>query len=196
MKHVPIEFPRPDGAPELFDDVIRLRLWRSPDAAALIAMCNDHEIARWLDQMPQPYTIDHATYLISSCEASWREHGEDTPLAIADVATDEPIGQAVLFWDRADRGVIEIGYWVGPAARGRGVASRAVNLLCAWRFDELGYERVELRAEPCNIGSRRVAEKAGFSFEGVARSVKWHARTGERLDLAIYSRLPNDAVPS
>lgn len=195
MTSVPVSFPRPSGAPELSDDVIRLRPWRPPDAAALIEMCNDDAITRWLDQMPQPYTLEHATQLISSCEASWREQGEDTPLAIADVSTDEPVGQAVLFWEHANRGVVELGYWVGSQARGRGIASRAVSLLCVWLFAELGYERVELRVEPANVGSRRVAEKAGFSFEGVARSVKWHARSGDRLDLAIYSRLPGDAAP-
>jgi RimJ/RimL family protein N-acetyltransferase len=67
--------------------------------------------------------------------------------------------------DRAP-GYGELGYWVAADARGRGVATRAVELLSRWARDELGLTRLEIRAHRDNVGSRRVAEKAGYRDTG------------------------------
>jgi RimJ/RimL family protein N-acetyltransferase len=85
----------------------------------------------------------------------------------------------------------EIGYIVAPAARGRGIAVRAVRLITEWWLQELGLERVELRIEVENEPSIRVAERAGYGHEGVLRSV--HFKQGLRADIAVYSRLRTDA---
>ncbi len=58
----------------------------------------------------------------------------------------------------------EVGYWTAAYARGRGVASRAVEALSAWAFAAYGLERLELRHQVDNVASCRVAEKAGFVF--------------------------------
>ena len=49
-----------------------------------------------------------------------------------------------------------------------------------------------MRADIENIPSRRVAEKAGYTFEGVLRSAHWNARIGRRQDWALYSLLPGE----
>ena len=82
------------------------------------------------------------------------------------------------------------GYWVAAPARGRGVATRAIRLLCAFAFAELGAKRVELWIEPVNAASLRVAEAAGFHREGLLRSFM-HVG-GERRDMLMYSLLPSD----
>ena len=84
----------------------------------------------------------------------------------------------------------EAGYIVAPAARGRGIAVRALRLLTDWSLQELGLERVELRIEVENEPSIRVAERAGFVREGVLRSV--HFKQGLRANIAVYSRLATD----
>ncbi len=84
----------------------------------------------------------------------------------------------------------EIGYAVAPTARGRGVAVRALELLTAWGFDELGLERLELRIAVTNPASERVAERGGYRCEGVLRSV--HFKEGRRLDIGVWSRLRGD----
>ena len=85
----------------------------------------------------------------------------------------------------------EIGYIVAPAARGRGVAGRAVGLLTDWCLHVVGLERLELRIDVANVPSVRVAEKLGYVRDGVLRSA--HFKHGVRVDLAVYSRLPGDA---
>jgi RimJ/RimL family protein N-acetyltransferase len=84
----------------------------------------------------------------------------------------------------------ELGYMVAPAARGRGIAPRAVALLTRWGFDELGLIRLELRIDAQNPASERVAERSGYRRDGVLRNV--HFKDGLRCDLAIWSRLSQD----
>jgi RimJ/RimL family protein N-acetyltransferase len=81
----------------------------------------------------------------------------------------------------------EIGYVVGPAARGRGVATRTLQLLTEWGFSQLGMKRIELWIDTTNTGSKRVAERAGYVLEGVLRSV-WF-KEDIRRDFGIWSRL-------
>jgi RimJ/RimL family protein N-acetyltransferase len=76
-------------------------------------------------------------------------------------------------------------------ARGRGVATRALELMARWVFaadEELG--GLELRADVENRSSQRVAEKAGFVREGVLRSSL--ALKGERRDVVMYSLVRED----
>lgn len=85
---------------------------------------------------------------------------------------------------------MQVGYWVKREARGRGVATRALRLLSRWAFDELGARRVQLIAQPENLASQRVAEKAGFQREGLLRA--YAELKGRRPDFHMYSLLPGD----
>jgi RimJ/RimL family protein N-acetyltransferase len=84
----------------------------------------------------------------------------------------------------------EIGYVVAREARGRGIATRALQLVTEWALDGLGLERVELHIDPENPASARVAERCGYHREGVLRSV--HFKEDLRGDVAIYSLLATD----
>ena len=53
-------------------------------------------------------------------------------------------------------------YWLTASGRGRGIATKAVRLLCDWAFTELGLERLTLKTYKANVSSRRVAERVGF----------------------------------
>ena len=63
-------------------------------------------------------------------------------------------------------GAIEFGYWLGPAARGRGIATRALELVAAKVIAELHPRRLELRTTIDNVPSERVAARAGFTLVG------------------------------
>lgn len=66
--------------------------------------------------------------------------------------------------DGLDEGDVNISYAVHPWARGRGVAARSVELMCALLVDMGIGQRAALRIEPENTASVRVAEKARFAF--------------------------------
>src|SRR5438067_3353728 len=98
----------------LSDGVITLRPWRADEAETIVAAIDgDPEIARWLDQIPQPYRLEHAeAYLAADLG---RE--EDT-FAIADAGTGRVLGSIGV--GLAPDGVRDIGYWLRADARGRG----------------------------------------------------------------------------
>jgi RimJ/RimL family protein N-acetyltransferase len=83
----------------------------------------------------------------------------------------------------------ELGYIVAAEARGRGIATEALTQLTAWAFGR-GLQRLELRIDNDNAASQRVAERSGYTREGMLRSI--HFKNGRRTDLAVYSRLPGD----
>ena len=90
-----------------------------------------------------------------------------------------------------EAGTAEVGYWVDPMARGRGVATDAVRAVCRWAFTVLGAELIEWHCEAGNLASRRVAEKAGFLIEGQLR--KRLLRRGMRVDAWVGSLLNSEA---
>ena len=68
-----------------------------------------------------------------------------------------------------EHGSAEIGYWVARAARGRGVATRAVRLVRDWAASELGLTTLELVIHEDNAPSHAVARAAGFTDTGEHR---------------------------
>ena len=88
----------------------------------------------------------------------------------------------------------EAGYILAPAARGRGVATRALGLLAGWGFGTLGLQRIELRINDGNASSEGVARRSGFRRDGVLRSV--YFKEERRVDLGVWSRLPTDPPPA
>ncbi|HEY4413179.1 MAG TPA: GNAT family N-acetyltransferase [Gaiellaceae bacterium] len=163
------------------DGVIAVRPWRRADASALVdCLDGDEEIARWLDLIPQPYTVADALTFFGGL-------GE-TAFAVVDEESGRLLGGIGLRWSED---VAEIGYWARADARGRGVTTRALVLVAGIALEQ-GAARVQLRADVENAPSRRVAEKAGFTAEGVLRSVHWNARLERRQSWVMYSLLPGE----
>ena len=170
--------------PLLSDQSLILRAWRDADATEIVECVDgDPEIAKWLDQVPQPYTLDDARAYIGGLL------GEQA-FAITDAASGRVIGS--IGFGALNDGVGEIGYWIRAEARGSGVATRALVLVSRWALRRGDVARVQLRAEVGNVQSRRVAEKAGFQLEGVLRSAHWSPRLERRVDWAMYSLLPGE----
>ena len=158
------------------------------DVDAVVAACQDPEIPRWTT-VPSPYRREHALSWHMVQDAK-RRSGEAIFLIVADALTDELLGAVDVRVTSADQGRGETGYWLAPGARGRGVMTRAVRLLSRWAFDGIGIGRLTLLAHPENAGSQRVAERAGFTREGLMRA--YALRNGEREDMIMYSLLPAD----
>lgn len=114
----------------------------------------------------------------------------DAELVIVDATSAEPLGMVSLRIAERDPGLAAIGYWLRPEARGRGAATIAVQLVARWLFDELGVQRLELTTAPENVASQRVAERAGFTREGVLRALI--ATADGRRDAVMFSLLPAD----
>ena len=156
--------PFPD--PPLGDGVVALRPKRHADAEPLAALLQDPEIPRWTT-VQAGYTIADARLWIERSE-HLRLDGAHLSLLVVEAGDAHALlGTVGLIVERPP--AAEIGYLTGAAARGRGVAGRAVTLLRDWAVRALGFERIELVIHGDNAPSRRVAEKAGFSDSGERR---------------------------
>lgn len=159
-----------------------LKPWGKSDAGELVdCLDGDTEIGRWLDQIPQPYTVADALAFFSG--------SGETAFGVVDAASGRLLGGIGLRWTED---VAEVGYWARADARGKGVTTRALVLVAELAFEQ-GAARVQLRADVENAPSRRVAEKAGFTAEGVLRDVHWNPRLGRRQSWVMYSLLREEA---
>jgi RimJ/RimL family protein N-acetyltransferase len=174
----------------LVDGPTALRPWRDSDVNALVAACQDPEIARWT-RVPENYgEADARAQLMHRYDAI--HAGTLAPFAIVSTSdASELLGSISLLrlaWEHA-RG--EVGYWLAREARGHGHTTRAVRLICTWGFEALGLDRIELLAATGNPASQRVAERAGFTREAVLRS---YIRGKDGLqNMVAYSLLADEA---
>lgn len=89
----------------------------------------------------------------------------------------------------------EIGYWRRAGMPGHGIATEAVRALSRMAFDRLDARRVEIRMDDVNAPSRRVAERAGFTFEGLLRRDTLNV-DGEARDTRVYARVRGAEEPA
>src|SRR6266511_2375891 len=167
----------PLPAPPLRDASLALRPFHHGDAGAIVAACQDPEIPRWT-AVPSPYGDQDARDYLSRAELD-RRRGHELGLAVVDAASGALLGAVGLRPDPEHRKG-ELGYWIAAGARRRGVGARAVRLLALWALRDLGLERLEILVNPANLASQRLAERAGFTREGLLRS--YRVRKGERED--------------
>jgi RimJ/RimL family protein N-acetyltransferase len=174
--------------PALADDVVRLRRWREPDVPAQLEAFSDPLFQRFSDWAPQT-EADARAYLAEHEQA--RRAGTQIEFALVEPHHDDVVlGGASLNNVSLEQGRAAIGYWLARHARGRGVATHAVRLISRWAFEDLHLARLELTCSPDNRASQGVAERCGFTREGVLRS---HVPfKGARRDTVMFSLLPGE----
>ncbi|RZU52204.1 RimJ/RimL family protein N-acetyltransferase [Krasilnikovia cinnamomea] len=131
-----------------------------------------------------------AAYVRAEVPALWAR-GEEAVFVVAD-RDDACVGSIDVRVRPTDPAVGEIGCVIAPQVRGRGYATEALRAISAWGFAALGLRRLEWRAEVANPGSRRVAERAGFTIEGIARAGL--GRDDGRRDCWVAALLPEETT--
>lgn len=132
------------------------------------------------DRFPNPYTeADGRAWLELATETEVRE----TNWAI-EVDGEAAGGIGLEPQGDINAGTAEIGYWLGEAVWGRGIATAAVAALTRHALTALGYRRVFATAFVENAASRRVLEKCGYRLEGVMR--RSAVKNGRVVDQALY----------
>jgi RimJ/RimL family protein N-acetyltransferase len=105
---------------------------------------------------------------------------------------DECAGQIDVHAVDWDHGRAELGIWVAPALRGRGLGSAALALAGSWLLGSCGLERVQLLTEPDNEALRLAARAAGFTEEGRLRG--YLRERGSRVDVTMLGMIAADLV--
>ncbi len=164
----------------------RIRAWRIEDAPSLAKYADNRNI--WInlrDGFPRPYTLQDAQSLIS------RATGADPETLFAIATQSEAIGSIGLMIGKdVHRFTAEIGYWLAEPFWGRGIMTRAVEVLVAYGIQDLGLHRIFAEPYTTNPASAIVLEKAGFIREGILRSSVF--KDGKVLDQFMYSYVALD----
>ncbi|TXL57283.1 GNAT family N-acetyltransferase [Aeromicrobium terrae] len=162
--------PLPDvpwaEATALETERLRLRPLRDDDTPRIVEACSDPASRQWLRNLPHPYTTESAREFLH--DVSWREaRGTKITWAVADRADDQLLGTVALMKLHSPTDA-EVGYWMHPDARGRGIMTEAVRAVVQHAFDPAGLDRhrVSLHAAATNAASNGVAVAAGFRLVG------------------------------
>jgi len=170
---------------------MELRLLSEADVGDVAELIRDPDTLRFT-RIPEPPPDGFAR--------SWYERydqarGTGAKEAFAIVGDDGAfLGLALAPEIDAEAAEAELGYIVAAHARGRGVAGEALALLTRWAFEERGILRAYLIIDVENPASKTVAERAGYTLEGVLRST--YLKQGRRSDTELWSRLPSDPAPN
>jgi RimJ/RimL family protein N-acetyltransferase len=116
-----------------------------------------------------------------------RARGEFLGLAVTDDSARPFLGHVMLHSVDFKNCRAEVGYWLVPAARGRGIGTVAVSLLVEWAFANLPLHRLEITTTPDNTAARALAAALGFTEEGVMRGR--NLERGRHVDVVLLARL-------
>lgn len=151
------------GSTVLESDRLRLRPFTSTDVPRNIEACTDTDTRHWVADLPSPYTPAAARQYFADC--TWlAATGTKATWCVADRETDALLGNVAVMDLRDAAG--EIGYWMHPDARGRGLATEAVGLVVDHAWSDLGRDRLSLYAAAGNAASNAVAVANGFTLFG------------------------------
>jgi [ribosomal protein S5]-alanine N-acetyltransferase len=146
--------------------LVKIRKLLPTDAAQLAGLCNNKKILDCLrDRSPFPYCESDVMGFIEEC------------------ASDEPIVRFAIEYQGGFCGCVgfvpqddinspnaEVGYWLGEAFWGKGIATAAVNLILEYGFLMLNLKRIYADVFEYNEASKKVLLKNGFKLERVLKS--------------------------
>ena len=164
-----------------------LRPWKEGDQSSLVRHANNYDVWRHVrDQFPHPYTREDARRWIALVE----QRNPQTSYFAVEVQGEAVGGIGLTLKSDVERCSAEIGYWLGEAVWGRGVATAAVQAMTDYGFKAFDLTRIFAVPLANNPASMRVLEKAGYVREGVMR--RSAIKEGVVLDQVLYAITDED----
>lgn len=159
----------------------RVRPWTAADLDALVQHADNPRVSAQLrDVFPYPYTLDDGRRYLAFVAP------QHPPTSMAIEVDGAPVGGVgVVPASGNERRTAEIGYWLGEAYWGRGIAVDALTLMTAYAIDTFSLARLQALPAAANRRSCRVLEKAGYVLEGTMR--KSFLKHGVLHDQCLYA---------
>jgi ribosomal-protein-serine acetyltransferase len=180
----------------LQQDDLMIRSFCDDDAAEFVAAVHESasSLERWMPWYYPGYSEKDALEWFTYCDSS-RENGSEYSFGIFSADGQEFIGGTGLNdIHRRHRSSANLGYWVRHARQRQGVATRAIQMMSQFGFQELNLLRIEIVAIDSNTASNLAARKSGAHFEGFAgNKLIMH---GVPHTAAVYSLIPADITGS
>lgn len=177
--------------PVVEGDGVRLRSFTDADVPRVVEGVGDPDTQHWLAFLPRdPGEAEGRAYLEQVTERLATNH--TVTWAVCTPEDDTLLGVVGIYRIAEEP---EVGYWTHPAARGRGITTRAAGLAIRHAFETLGLGRLAGYASAPNLASLRVLEANGMRRTGIRRRA---ARTGDGdpVDLVGYDLLAEEYAAS
>lgn len=176
--------------PESFESrrlLIRAALWGDGAAVNEAVRESTAELSPWMPWAQHIPSVEESEASIRKSRLQFLER-KDIRLLLVNKKTGLLVGSSGLH--RIDWQVrkFEIGYWVRTSCAGQGYITEAVRAIADFAVQELQAARLEIRCDSRNTQSARVAERAGFTLEGILRNDKLDVQ-GALRDTMIYSKV-------
>ncbi|MDX5627012.1 MULTISPECIES: GNAT family protein [unclassified Brenneria] len=146
-------------------------------------------VGRWLSWCSQEYDAAKCTQWVMQSQRHIQA-GTAFDFGIFNQTSGELVGAVSINNIQPIYQMGNIGYWVRQSAQRQGIAQEAAEIIIRFGFGQLGLTRLEIVAGEHNRPSRRIAEKVGARFEGIARNRLIVG--GRPIDAAMYSLIPAD----
>ena len=170
--------------PVIRSERVTLRPWGEDDLDFVLSVVSDPLIPL-ISEVPSAPDVDGARAFIAAQSDRYRT-GNGWAWAITS-PSGVAIGYVGALWIAQPAGRASIGYWTHADNRRGGVTSEAVTAVADWLLADGDVARLEAFIEPWNVGSIRVAERAGFEREGLMKS--FAPLNGERRDAYLFARI-------
>lgn len=179
----PITFECPLSA----DSALRVMEPRYAGERTASIEANYMHLSRWLGWVDQYTTVEaNEQYGKSALEQYAKETGVITGIWYHGCYA----GSMALLHINRSVGSAEIGYWLGEAFQGQGLATNACRTMICHAFDAVGLNRLQINVQPGNIRSRAIPQRLGFQYEGTTRQAE--IVNGYRVDLEVYGLLHSE----
>lgn len=165
-----------------------LREWKEFDADNIAFVADNIKIAANLRNVfPHPYSISDAEEYIAECIMN---EGKEQLVRVIDI-DGKAFGSIGIFkkGDVYEKSA-ELGYWLAEEYWGKGIMTEAVKRICREAFEKFDITRIFAEPFDYNTGSRRVLEKAGFTYEGTMRNGVY--KNGRIHSYCMYSLLKEE----
>lgn len=149
----------------MFNNRVIIRPWEKQDAEELAGVANNKKIWNNLrDSIPSPYSIEDAHQWIANVN-------KDAPTTSFAIVWEGKVAGTVgcILGKDNSRKTIEIGYFVGEAFWGKGIATEAVKQMLLYIIQTFDCIRVEAHVFAHNKASMKVLKKNGFYLEAILR---------------------------
>lgn len=167
-----------------------LRPLRVEDATSYLEALNEsrEQLDQWMGWSKSQATIDAVEDYILRGNAKWILRTDLVYGIFTRELPDRVLGGTGFHQLNWSIRAFETGYWLRTSATGNGYMQEALRGLTTMAFSDLHARRIELRCDPANTRSIRVAEQCGYELEGRLRSADTNTND-EVVDDLVFARI-------
>ncbi|MFX3649447.1 MAG: GNAT family N-acetyltransferase [Paenibacillus sp.] len=159
------------------------------DGAAVNEAVRDsaEQLRLWLPFAEKIPSLEESEMMVRRARLKYLERS-DLMLHLRDRHTDEFVGSSGLHRIDWNARCFEIGYWIRTSRSGEGLMTEAVKGIEQFAITHLEANRLEIRCDARNVRSARVAERAGYTLEGILRKLRRNS-AGTLVDSMVFSKV-------